>query len=595
MSNAIQDPLATELPRKIQNRPVVVRPNALTTVRLMHDPKDIDKGRWFDDGPDARPVREGNEVTYLVRGRETLEAMAQAIREAGEPLDEPDLNHRPLIYLLGWSCSLDVPMVEGDATTTLERLLRAASARGVEIRSMLWANLKGPSDILTAMTGPQVQFINTLPTGRAILDAKTTVLTTIMLPSGGDLPPMPWPIRRGSHHQKVLITNGKRGLTAFCGGIDIFVDRINPGLHDVHCKIRGPAAKDLLDLFAQRWDDYLNDPNPALADFDAIPPRTPPTTLDPLGRPDHSRDFLSAARIPTPPASFGSQSVQVGRTTPKGLYTRFRPQGEQSLRRMILKGIGAAQSFIYMEDQYLLNLDCADALAKAAAKPSVRFLFIVIPDDNAIDGESLNLPSYHRAEFLRRVRGGAGAEKVHVFAAERYVHSKTYIFDDKYVITGSANCNRRGWEHDSEVVAGIFDAGTEDEPALTFARRLRMKLWADHLNLAGGGESPLRPSNSDGEFADVADALGAAAHWVKRPAKARIRPYFPTDHKGKTAQQTLIETLQQELHSSLPPPPNATLRNWEQAFENMLDGFLAQHAPNADRVWNEVIDPPSPL
>jgi phosphatidylserine/phosphatidylglycerophosphate/cardiolipin synthase-like enzyme len=121
-------------------------------------------------------------------------------------------------------------------------------------------------------------------------------------------------------------------------------------------------------VFADRWLDYLNTVNPEREDHDRVTPRLPPTRLDPLGLPDHSRDFLSAGSIPTPGAVFGEQVVQTGRTTPKDLYPRFRRQGEQSARRMILKAIDSAQSFIYMEDQYLLNLECADALARAAAK-----------------------------------------------------------------------------------------------------------------------------------------------------------------------------------------------------------------------------------
>jgi hypothetical protein len=88
-----------------------------------------------------------------------------------------------------------LPLISGDPSSTLRQLLRQASSRGVEIRAMLWANAKGPGSIATAFTVPQVEFINTLPTGRAILDAKTVLLTTLQVPNalgwGSDSHPGP--------------------------------------------------------------------------------------------------------------------------------------------------------------------------------------------------------------------------------------------------------------------------------------------------------------------------------------------------------------------------------------------------------------------
>ena len=74
----------------------------------------------------------------------------------------------------------------------------------------------------------------------------------------------------GSHHQKVLIVKGSEGLIAFCGGIDINPDRIhNVGatfgctFQDVHCRIKGPAAHDLLKIFLERWKDHPDSAQPA--------------------------------------------------------------------------------------------------------------------------------------------------------------------------------------------------------------------------------------------------------------------------------------------------------------------------------------------
>jgi len=59
-----------------------------------------------------------------------------------------------------------------------------------------------------------------------------------------------------------------------------------------------------------------------------------------------------------------------------------------------------------------------------------------------------------------------------------YVHAKTWIFDDRFAIIGSANCNQRGWTHDSESCVGTFDESKDTPGTYTFAHRLRIRLWA---------------------------------------------------------------------------------------------------------------------
>jgi phosphatidylserine/phosphatidylglycerophosphate/cardiolipin synthase-like enzyme len=58
-----------------------------------------------------------------------------------------------------------------------------------------------------------------------------------------------------------------------------------------------------------------------------------------------------------------------------------------------------------------------------------------------------------------------------------------FVFDDEYAIIGSANCNNRGYNHDSEVMAGIFEPRQGRAAQNRFAKQLRMRLWAEHLNL----------------------------------------------------------------------------------------------------------------
>src|SRR5207249_2712906 len=165
----------------------------------------------------------------------------------------------------------------------------------------------------------------------------------------------------------------------------------------------------------------------------------------------------------------------------------------------------------YLEDQYLVNMECSDLLKAALA--NVQYIVVFIPGDGSVDKElgAVKVPEevhvrgitistgrlagpllrgqakFRRAQFIENIKSGPnGREKLHVFEAgfgSGYVHAKLYIIDDEFAVVGSANCNRRGWEHDSELMVGIYDESTNGHYALSFAHRLRIRLWARHLNM----------------------------------------------------------------------------------------------------------------
>ena len=142
-------------------------------------------------------LRDGNAVLSMIDGVETFRPMVDAIRRTS--------GERDYIYLLGWRLIDDFEMIPCDPTTTARRLFADASARGVQIRAMLW-------DQPGTANSPEVARIDALPTGAAILDNET-----------------PNPIAAfGSHHQKVLVVKAGGRLIGFCGGADINSDRIDP-------------------------------------------------------------------------------------------------------------------------------------------------------------------------------------------------------------------------------------------------------------------------------------------------------------------------------------------------------------------------------
>ncbi|MCW3054615.1 MAG: phospholipase D/transphosphatidylase, partial [Chthonomonadales bacterium] len=440
--------------------------------------------RWFDtslkrgDGSGAA-VQTENVVKELIDGPESFKEMVRVIRTAG------GAGH--FIYMLNWWMTDNFALVPGDPTSRLDALLSKASKAGVEVRAMLW-------DQVGTQNNDEVTHINQLATGAAIVDNLT--------------------LNFGSHHQKILIVKGSEGIIAFCGGIDFNEDRIaalarqaGSPMHDVHCRIQGPAAGSLLQTFIERWNGH--------SAVKKLPAK---------------KQTLLGAGIALPlPGAGGTSAVQIGRTYGNGaahagiggvpFFTKgytFAPNGETTARGMFLQAIRQAKKFIYIEDQYLVSMQASGALL--AALPNIEHLTILIPHGSISD---LPQGNYRRQQFiapLKKWDKDHGTNKVRIFYLKppgnehTYVHSKTWIVDDEFAIIGSANCNRRSWTHDSEVTAGICDQGNDQ--GRRFAHRLRIKLWAEHLGLD--------PTQDE---LKLVSGIGSAALWLKPPDGAKIAPY----------------------------------------------------------------------
>jgi phosphatidylserine/phosphatidylglycerophosphate/cardiolipin synthase-like enzyme len=508
--------------------PIIIPP----IIRVVDRP--LDPSRWDPilrrAASASAVVRSGNAVRPLVDGRETFLRMIADIDAATGEGD--------YIYLLGWSYFDDFDMGGGNK---MRDLLEAASKRGVQIRVMLWAMPPGLNLIETVR-------INSLATGAAIRDDETAnkspmsvaKLRSALLAAG--VAPVLLPIilatitqkdlvrLGGAHHQKLLVVKRQGILVGYCGGIDIAPNRINvtskgngEEYHDVHCRVRGPAAWDLLETFVRRWKHHPDSPSI-----------------------DKKQGALLGASEPVPAAltSPARDDAPFGGTTSVVIARTFNPvhstgtfSRERDIRALLLAAVSSANRFIYMEDQYMIDMEMAGALN--AALPNISHLTMLIL------GSGLNDTPFgpeYRRNFVERVLRSHPQEqrdKVRifqlstsptpppVFGKNTYVHAKTWVFDDELAVIGSANCNRRGYQHDSEVDAFIFDdppaqvalamRGEADERValgFTFAQRYRMALWAKHLGVRG---------------AAVADGVANADLWTTaRPSTARVLPFDHT-------------------------------------------------------------------
>lgn len=198
----------------------------------------------------------------------------------------------------------------------------------------------------------------------------------------------------------------------------------------------------------------------------------------------------------------------------------FAPTGNTGIYEMIRTAVTHATTFIYMEDQYLVcdlamgRLDSmAQVLADKLRSSGKDFRLIILCTRlEQINREHQGLAGPHRRRFIEKLTA-AGGSKVTVCqyksAADAgagagdtfpfYVHSKTWVFDDKYLIVGSANCNRRGYSHDSELDIGVYD------PHGTTVKDIRTRIWLRRLN-TDRVTKLLTPR-------DVEDPVAAAKYW----------------------------------------------------------------------------------
>ncbi len=273
----IAPPRAQDPPDALVNRTATVAPRVMNTIRVPTDRFEDAKAAWFLSGGKMPDVIEGNRVKFMIdaaasKFRSTctnaFHEMVMAIRTATRP------GH--FLYIASWFCDVSFEIESG---VTLAKLVREASRNGVMIRAMLW---KTPS--ITTVNQDAVWFFNSVrPTAQglepveakdklenaaAIWDDRGNEDMSHSIPFGGLIPR-----HVGTQHQKILCVYGEQGLLSFCGGIEFNKDRINfpppyptgwwhsarptadgGPLHDLHCRIEGPASFDVANVFIQRWN-----------------------------------------------------------------------------------------------------------------------------------------------------------------------------------------------------------------------------------------------------------------------------------------------------------------------------------------------------
>src|SRR5581483_7397699 len=221
--------------------------------------------------------------------------------------------------------------------------------------------------------------------------------------------------------------------------------RAAAGWHDACARIQGPAVTDVAEHFRMRWQEVTGDSLPAAA-------RQEPA---------------------------GETELQIVRTVPEHVYGAV-PRGDFRILESYVRAFRAAESFIYVENQFLWSPEIADVLAeKLSSPPTPDFRLVVLlpakPNNGADDTRGV------LAE-LADADGGAGRFVPCTLYARAgtthdhvYVHAKIAVVDDAWLTLGSANLNEHSLFNDTELNLVMHDR--------TLATETRRRLWAEHLEL----------------------------------------------------------------------------------------------------------------
>ncbi len=504
-------------------------------------------------------ITDNNATTLFTTGEAAFADIGERLELDGEP--------NGIAYLLAWSVDKDVVMQPSSSVKTAADCFTAFNKAGGSVYAMVWNNTFSPFFISTTADG--ISLVNGLSKSKAILDKRTPLA--------------------GTHHQKIQgISTLKNGAAciAWCGGMDLFKDRIGPdALHDVHCRVVGEAAVDLINVFLERWNDHP-DHGTNLA-----PQLGSPGGLDGHDQVQVCRTYpmfaystiysLLLSRYGSYLYSFaGTQTKQPGDMRVNGQVKFYgfydASKGVQQTWRAVRKAIRQAANFIYLEDQYLTNKWIGDELARQlTANKNLKLVILALHPDKNTDIEQM-WP--RRREVLASLQAlDPQHKRWQVFyrrldKPSSYVHSKTWIFDDELIVTGSANADRRGYTYNSEadiVIAGdLTRTRASAFGATTVAQDLRCRLFAKHLG---------------GQPKDYLDWKSAIARWWGPLQSTNVAVFNPSQKPGPPDQYA----AKLQAAASGPPSPQQS-----QASGAILALQAYNHfASLEDCFWNDFEDP----
>lgn len=315
----------------------------------------------------------------------------------------------------------------------------------------------------------------------------------------------PFSMGVASHHVKLCVVDDARALL---GGFNVNghapasrpqhrLDAPDADVtHDVHLEVRGPVAADLKRFFAGLWNQGIVDFASFLDAANLLAPREklPRTVLTPA---------LAPTRFTGPPP--GARMAQVVRTVSGEIpsaasHSRTPPLPEElafDTRDAYRAAIDAAETYIYIENQYFRWPPLASRLARALRRNPKLHVIMVLPfrpeesgdaatlHGNAIQAETLSglIKEFGlRFGLYTFVSPTLPADVEYRRARTIYVHSKLLVVDDAFALVGSANFNGRSMLVDTEI--GVAWTGGSS------VAKFRKQLWKHALGAATDQGAP---------------------------------------------------------------------------------------------------------
>jgi phospholipase D1/2 len=263
---------------------------------------------------------------------------------------------RRLVYIAGWSIDADVALVRDPRrpAQTLGQLLKKKA--GEQVAVLVLASTHGAVGEGTAVyfRGTGVHYL-LCPRGNVVF----------------------------AHQQKAVVVDSPRGLVGFVGGLDLCGGRYDtpehplfrtlgtvhhddfhqpsfPGAsvlkggprepwHDIHCRVEGPAARDVLDNFEQRWRKQGGGDSLLVE----LPRRSAVREESAAGQSAESWNVQVFRSIDSSAvAGFPEAPEEAAR---RGLVTGEEGAVERSIQDAYIHAIRRAKFFIYIESQYFLG------------------------------------------------------------------------------------------------------------------------------------------------------------------------------------------------------------------------------------------------